>query len=64
MTTKRYRDEYAGLNFTYHMVDGFTISGSDWNGNYLDRRFIGYGKREAARLFRRLFREKFHGPVR
>lgn len=52
------RDEYAGLNFEHHMADGFTIYASDNRGDLVTQRYMGYSKREAARMFRQVLAER------
>jgi hypothetical protein len=46
------------IDITRHMVDGFTLSYLSDNNEYFKHRYIGYGVREAKRLFKIFVKEE------
>ena len=49
------------IHITRHPVDGFTLSYISDNNEYFKRRYIGYGTREAIRLFKIFVKEEVKG---
>ena len=46
------------IDITYHPVDGFTLSYISESNDYYKRRYIGYGIREAKKLFKIFVKEE------
>jgi len=49
---------------TRHRVDGFSLSYISDNNEYFTRRYIGYGMKEAKKLFKQFVKEEEEKNVR
>jgi hypothetical protein len=52
------------ITITRHRVDGFSLSYISDNNEYFTRRYIGYGIREAKKLFKQFVKEEDEKNVR
>jgi len=52
------------ISITRHRVDGFSLSYISDNNEYFTRRYIGYGLREAKKLFKQFVKEEDEKNVR
>jgi len=46
------------ISITRHRVDGFSLSYISDNNEYFTHRYIGYGIRQAKKLFKNFIKEK------
>jgi hypothetical protein len=52
------------ISITRHRVDGFSLSYISDNNEYFSRRYIGYGIKEAKKLFKQFVKEEDEKNVR
>ena len=52
------------IDITFHQVDGFSLSYISDNNEYFTRRYIGYGIKEAKKLFKQFVKEEDKKNVR
>jgi len=52
------------ISITRHLVDGFSLSYISDSNEYFTRRYIGYGLREAKKLFKQFVKEEDKKNVR